>query len=769
MTTVTLPSYPFDPTGTLASCRITGEQQTLSGANSQDYYFVVPKIAPFFKEGLVLKLKNGNDLRDMVENVDYYLSHEFYSASQACAKQVFGSISILRTDLTGILILTYQTVGGDWVIDDAKIAEIMSDRAHNPRTITWEEVANPPYAFPPVDHPWDLVDLVGGKEVVEAIGGIEAALRASTGDGLELHKADKNNPHGVTAAIIDAYTRSQAQQQSAQAAAAAVLDHAGQIDPHSQYLTLQRGIKLINTMVGTVRQPRNVSPAAQATNVSTTPTLSANGYRSLYEVAQTGAQFQASNKQDFSQILVDSGVLGAVSSWAVPSGLSANNAYFWRCRFRDADNVWSEYSEPTNFATGSVLISQPSITSPTPGQIGVPVTLTLTGSVFAMVGGVDTHASSDWEVWTGAGGSGTRVFNLSGSSAAKTQAAIPAGTLSPNTNYYARVRYTGASSGTSGWSTEVNFQTAGIVSRPGITAPASGDTNIGETPTIKLSNFAVTGGTDTHASSDYQIWTGPNGTGTKVFELMNSTTDKLQTTVPVTKLSVSTTYYARARHTGAALGASDWSPDVSFTTGPLFLPTVIGQPFGGGYYFGKIKEGTDTYALIVAPKSTEFFGVFAGSDVPQASSRLNGLLNTLAYGAQPASVKARQMTTGGYNDWYLPAADELELAYRNLKPTAALNTIGSTSANPSGFNGVNPNSVPVGAAYTNGSPAQSPVAAFQDSNAESLSGAYGSSSAQIDTPSLIAIQNFTGANAGAQSSLAAPTSMKWRAIRRVKL
>ncbi len=191
-------AYPFDPTGELQSNKITGEQQILTAANFRDYHFVVPRWAPYFTTSLVVKHRAvDNTVRTLVEGIDYYCTHEFISASRACATPIAGSISFLNLELTGVILLEYQTLGGIWTQDEAKIAEILADRLHNPRITAWDEVVDMPISFPPIDHDWDLDDMVGQKEVLEALNAIEDVLRQTGDAGLTAHLADFNNPHRV--------------------------------------------------------------------------------------------------------------------------------------------------------------------------------------------------------------------------------------------------------------------------------------------------------------------------------------------------------------------------------------------------------------------------------------------------------------------------------------------------------------------------------------------------------------------------------------------
>jgi len=197
-------AYPFDPTGELLSNKIVGEQHVLTAANFRDYHFIVPRWAPFFTQGLVVKHRAlDNSVSVLTEGIHFYCTHEFISASRACAKPVAGSISFTDLQLTGVIEIEYQTLGGIWTQDESKIAEILADRLHNPRITAWDEVVDMPISFPPIDHEWDLVDMVGQAEILEALQGIEDVLRQTGDAGLTLHLADFGNPHRVTKEQIE--------------------------------------------------------------------------------------------------------------------------------------------------------------------------------------------------------------------------------------------------------------------------------------------------------------------------------------------------------------------------------------------------------------------------------------------------------------------------------------------------------------------------------------------------------------------------------------
>jgi len=174
---------------------------------------------------------------------------------------------------------------------------------------------------------------------------------------------------------------------------------------------------------------------------------------------------------------------------------------------------------------------------------------------------------------------------------------------------------------------------------------------------------------------------------------------------------------------------------------------AIGEAFGGGFYAGNIVEGGTEYYIIVAPKSSgeNSSKQFKTSNTaaPSATQTLNNgpaassSMNSAAY---PAAQFCEGLTIGGFSDWYLPARDELELCYRNLKPTTAANSTtnrGKSSITyPEGNDlladtmGVNRNSDPTGAAYTSGTPSQTSVTAFITGGTEAFNslGFYWSSS-----------------------------------------
>lgn len=192
-------AYPFDPTGTKATNKVSNEKQVITAPPWKDYNFIIPKFAPFFKDSMVIVDQASGDT--LVEGQDYLLGNRFLGASRSCAKMIFGSIYFLDKTRSGVVDMTYQTIGGEWTLDEAKIMEILDNRDRNPLIITWEQIANTPNLFPPIDHQWHLKDMVGMSKVVDALKNISQTI-LNTRQNLEQlfqdHLSNKNNPHETT-------------------------------------------------------------------------------------------------------------------------------------------------------------------------------------------------------------------------------------------------------------------------------------------------------------------------------------------------------------------------------------------------------------------------------------------------------------------------------------------------------------------------------------------------------------------------------------------
>lgn len=194
-------TYSFDGSGTLAANLVQDELHTLTVINFRDYHYVIPNFAPFFAESLVVQFRDDpiEPYANLIEGIDYYPALQYIGATRATGKPIYGALSFNNLSLAGELKITYQTVGGEWTLDVAKLTELTANIIYNPRTTTWEQVTTPPAHFPPLAHAWQLDDLVGQSEILSALDAIEQAILDQDIDAdLLNHITNYTNPHRVT-------------------------------------------------------------------------------------------------------------------------------------------------------------------------------------------------------------------------------------------------------------------------------------------------------------------------------------------------------------------------------------------------------------------------------------------------------------------------------------------------------------------------------------------------------------------------------------------
>lgn len=370
-------------------------------------------------------------------------------------------------------------------------------------------------------------------------------------------------------------------------------------------------------------------------------------------------------------------------------------------------------------AVGSSGVARPSIVYPAQGGTGVPNSMTIQATPFTPVPtGSTTHKESRFQVARDSGFTDL-VLDTLVTTGNLTQTSVSG--LVAGQQYYARVKYIAVNTAESEYSSSVYFSvSAQSIAKPVVTS-VSGVVNVGSTPTFTSSAFSPTPvGSDSHVSSTWVL----RGADTSVvWQSVSDSLNKTNITIPSGVLSTDTSYSIEVQYNGG-FSSSMFSDKLTFSTASSFTPTPgqAGVPFGGGYYAGAniVVDGVE-YALVVAPKSL-------GGEAPSLAWKTsddttagtgswnNGLANTNAMiaggtSAHPAANFCKNLTIGGYTDWYLPSRDELEIIYRYLKPTTDSNNTSS---------GYNTNSRPSAIDYTSSNPARTSVALFMQGSAEAM-------------------------------------------------
>jgi hypothetical protein len=188
----------------------------------------------------------------------------------------------------------------------------------------------------------------------------------------------------------------------------------------------------------------------------------------------------------------------------------------------------------------------------------------------------------------------------------------------------------------------------------------------------------------------------------------------------------------------------------------------IGAAYEGGFFAGQIGvSGVATHNLVIGPvASAQSSGKqwkIVNTSTAGTSSVIDGPANSAAMNdiSHPAAQFCEGLTIGGFSDWYMPAKNELEVCYYNLKPTTKNNYTPS---------GINANAVPARASdYTTGTPAQTSATDFQSTGAED----FGTVNYWSSTENGATVAWYQTFDDGRQNNYVKTSSYRVRAIRRV--
>lgn len=200
---------------------------------------------------------------------------------------------------------------------------------------------------------------------------------------------------------------------------------------------------------------------------------------------------------------------------------------------------------------------------------------------------------------------------------------------------------------------------------------------------------------------------------------------------------------------------------------PAPVVPAIGEAYGGGFFAGQISttaNGVATHNLVFGPVSsaqTSAQWKTTNTATAGTTSIIDGPGNTAAMiaagaAAHPCADFCDNLVIGGFSDWYMPAQNELEICYFNLKP----NTVGNNTS----F-GINANAVPARASnYTSGNPAQTSATIFRTGGAQAFAATtYWTSTETLATNA----RGIAPTYGGAQYALQKNYTRNVKAVRRV--
>ena len=411
-------------------------------------------------------------------------------------------------------------------------------------------------------------------------------------------------------------------------------------------------------------------------------------------------------------------------------------------------------------------VIKPTNLLPAEGSTGLGDTPTLQSSAFATAGLPDTHTESRWTVYQG----GLQIHSSGWVVGALVSYKLPTGVVTTSKTYTWTVEHRGAILGDSPVSEPTSFTTAtsfnSYITTPTATPANFGDALDGGFYAGMVWNELVQSATSTTI-----------GTGSKTFSVPN------MDSAPIVYAGQQLEVRSRANPANKMVGT------VTGASGTNLMINVTSVGGSGTFTDWSIMS---RYRVIVAPKAS---GEHAGIALKNAGTALPTACQTLTEGLRatqamrdadtstvyPAAHWARNLNIGGRTDWYIPARDELELCWRNLKPTTTANYVTADRPTTASFSyanngsygdtanthGLNNNSAPPGAAYTASVPGQTTSAAFRTGGAEAyeFGSAYYWSSSDYDATSAWC-QNWDSSYPGYQANYDKSNTYRVRAMRR---
>lgn len=180
--------YEEDITGTNPANKVVDEIHLVTPATEPGSFSIIcPKAGPYFRNSLIIEhIASGQVL---TPGIDWQPSHVFDSASHETEwvhGGIYGSLIIMNRNLTGYFkIREFQTLGGEWLMSNDRILEVISNRLYDPRTATYEQIAGKPNAFPPLIHDQPIDDLTTFRDVIIQLGFMTEAIQERTDTWLE--------------------------------------------------------------------------------------------------------------------------------------------------------------------------------------------------------------------------------------------------------------------------------------------------------------------------------------------------------------------------------------------------------------------------------------------------------------------------------------------------------------------------------------------------------------------------------------------------------
>ena len=178
---VKVPTYPVDMTGELASNLVT-ESVTLTTKNRDEFNIILPRCAPFFHDSVQIKKLDTEEV--MTFGKDFYIGGIFEGITPYTKyNQQVGSIIVLLDQwVAGNYEIKYQTVGGDFILNETQFTQALKNAILNPLMVRWEDIHEKPIDFTPIKHYHPTDETNEYDDFINELGRVRQALEKFLGE-----------------------------------------------------------------------------------------------------------------------------------------------------------------------------------------------------------------------------------------------------------------------------------------------------------------------------------------------------------------------------------------------------------------------------------------------------------------------------------------------------------------------------------------------------------------------------------------------------------
>lgn len=186
------PIYNWNPFQERIDCRV--ENEVVKVANDTTRRVFVVRAGPFFSAArnngaakkFILKRQSSNVELEL--GVDYAFCNTFDRFMDKYKRNVYGAFVLLKPFPGEVLVASYDTIGGPFILDDVAFATLVANVANSPRQASWDSLIGVPTAFPADPHEQPLEQTYDWLEAYAALKSLIIVMtdKAAQGDALAL-------------------------------------------------------------------------------------------------------------------------------------------------------------------------------------------------------------------------------------------------------------------------------------------------------------------------------------------------------------------------------------------------------------------------------------------------------------------------------------------------------------------------------------------------------------------------------------------------------